>query len=67
MPDELDSEGLKQPIVMEPEPRIAQLRRWLKTPAKLRTWAEVRGWLMTTLALPSTNGGRLSAARTSRT
>jgi hypothetical protein len=61
MPDELDPEGVKHPHVIEPEPRIARLRRWLKTPAKLRTWAELRDWL-TTLALPSTNGGRVAVA-----
>jgi hypothetical protein len=62
MPDELNPEGVKQPIVIEPEPRIARLRRWLKTPAELRTWADLRGWLMTTLAPPSTYGGRLAVA-----
>jgi hypothetical protein len=42
-------------------PRIAQVRRWLETPGKPLTWTELRRKL-TTLSLPSTNGGRLVLA-----
>jgi hypothetical protein len=41
--------------------RCQQARRWLETPRKPLTWTELRGKL-TTLSLPSTNGGRLVLA-----